>query len=365
MNEKAKIVTDYLLKYCKQKDYQLEVKEENNRKRFIISDGLDKVPVVIYNTGKFVPEGSPKIKLRKEFDEFKANIEKDPKIMLREMKQKKSVSAKYIVIESKRIDTILESIKSESDLNLTFEPNLPDTQSYRCKIETGECNMVFTQFKNGTLLLQGKENDLFDKICTIVEKILLPAEKDVALRFLSNNEKTMEEFITVYTPKILETAEENIKGSLGLAFDFLEEHDKKYLVASECLVLAKLNLPEFSPVVMPAAKAFEGFTKKLVVKIGLFPNNHFSTKDANFGILCDKKHGNRNNLVAKEKYAGSYLDKLANTLDMSRNFMMHSDDSQVTKVNTHEEAIEKQKEICKNIEELFEYFNKPEFGVLI
>ncbi|MEW6006490.1 MAG: type II toxin-antitoxin system RnlA family toxin [Stygiobacter sp.] len=365
MHDKAQIVKEYFLKYCNQKDYQIEQKEEKNGVRITVSNGLEKVPIIIYNTGKFVPEGSPKLKLRKEFDELKVSIEKDPEIILREIKQKKSVSAKYVVIGNKKIDEVLESIKSENYLSLKFETSPHNTQLYRVKIESDKCNMVITQFKNGTLLLQGKENNLFDKICTLIEKILLPAEKDVALRFLSNDEKTMEEFISIYTPKILEKAEENIKKILGKAFDFLEEHDKKYLIASECLVLAKLNLPEFSPVVMPAAKAFEGFTKKVGIKIGLFPNDHFKAKGAGLSILSDKTHPNRKAIHSKEKYASSFLDKLSNTLDMARNFMMHSDDSQVTKVNSHDEAIKKQRKICEDMKELFEYFNKPEFGDLI
>ena len=116
---------------------------------------------------------------------------------------------------------------------------------------------------------------------------------------------------------------------------------------------------------MPAAKAFEGFAKKLVVKINLFPSNHFKSKNSTFGILNDKNHQNRKNLITKEKYAGSYLDKLANTLDMARNFMMHSDDSQVTKVSTHSEAVGKLRAICEDLKDLFEYFNKAEFGGLI
>ena len=365
MSDIANMVSDYLQKYCKQKDYQVEIKEESNRKRFTISNGLEKIPIVIYHTGKFVPEGSPKLKLRKEFEELKESIERDPAIMLKELKQKKSSSAKYIVLEEKRVDIVLERLKKEDGLNINFDPNPAPTQLYHCKIEAGNCNMAVTQFKNGTLLLQGKENELFDSICTIVEKILLPHEKEVALRFLSSNEKSMQEFITVYTPSILEKAETNVRTSLGNAFDFLEEYDKKYLIASECLALAKIDLPEFSPIVMPAAKAFEGFAKKVVLKIGLFPPNHFQTKGAGFSILSDLKHPNRLGLIIKEKYAGSFLDKLKNDLDMVRNFMMHSDDSDVTKVNTYDEAINKQKEICKNIEELFGYFNKSEFGGLV
>jgi len=364
MNEIAQLKIEYLLKYCGEKDYQVKESEEKDKKRFYISNGLERVNVDIFHTGALVPGGSTKLKLRKEFDELKTKIDGNPDVILSEIKQKKSIAVKYDILEREREERILEAFKTEG-IKVEFELNLPVTQIYRGKIKIDDCSVVLTQYTNGTLLLQGKKNDVFETVCTLVEKILLPNERDVVLRFLSSNEKTMEEFITIYTPKILETAEGNIKRLLGTSFDFLEEYDKKYLIASECLVLANLNLPEFSPVVMPAAKAFEGFTKKLVVKIGLFPADHFKQKGANFGLLKQMENPNRKILIVKEKYAGSFLDKLAITLDMARNFMMHSDDSQVTKVNTHNEAVEKQREICKNTKELFEYFNKAEFGGLI
>lgn len=364
MNDIAKIKIQYLLKYCKDKEYQVIEEDLRDIKRFYISNGLHKINVDIYKTGSLVIGGSAKIPLRKEFEELKIKFDKNQDVILSEIKQKKSIAVKYNILEKERGEKILTAFKDEG-LNIVIESSKSPTQVFRGKIEIDNCSVVLTHYTNGTLLLQGKKNDLFDKVCTIVEKILLPTEKDLALRFISNDEKTMEEFISIYTPKILETAEKGIRDLLGTSFEFLEEHDRKYLVASECLVLAKLNLPEYSPIVMPAAKAFEGFAKKIVVKIGLFPNNHFSKKNANFAILYDKKHINRDNLIAKEKHAGSYLDKLANSLDMSRNFMMHSDESEVTKVNSHDEAIEKQREICKSIKELFEYFNRSEFGGLL
>lgn len=364
MTGKANLVSELLLKHCKQKGYQINPNESKDKIRFEISNGLERVIVDIYHTGAFVPGGSTKYKLRKEFDELKKVIDNNPEVMLNEIRRKKSISVKYDVLEKVRGEKILEALKLD-EIVIEFESDPPSTQVYHGKIEMAECNTIITQYTNGTLLIQGKENDLFDRVCSIVEKILLPSEKDVALRFLSTDEKTMEDFMTIYSPKILEKAEENIKRILGSAFGFLEEYDRKYLIASECLVLANLNLPEFSPIVMPAAKAFEGFTKKLLVKIGLLPTGHFNVKGASFSILSDRNHPNRKSIIAKEKYAGSFLDSLANTLDMARNFMMHSDDSQVTKVNSHEEAIAKQSEICKSIVDLYEYFNQSEFGGLI
>ncbi len=210
--------------------------------------------------------------------------------------------------------------------------------------------------------MQGKEDKLFNDVCDIIEKIGTPSEQEVIIRFISHDEEVLEKFTASCTPLLLETAENNIMGVLQDAYKFLEPHDQKWFVAAECLRIAGIPLPEYSPVVMPASKAFEGFAKKLLLAVGFYPPTHFSRKEDGFTNLKDKTYSRRTALIVKEKYAGSYIDKLSVALDMTRNFMMHSDSSTVTKVNTHEEASDKLDEILKNTKELFDYFNEPEFG---
>ncbi len=142
----------------------------------------------------------------------------------------------------------------------------------------------------------------------------------------------------------------------------MEPHDKKYFVASECLVLSDLILPEYSAYVMPASKGFEGFTKKLLTDIGLFEKDHFKNKRPSFGFLKNETNSNRKAICDKAKYNESYLNRISNNLDFCRNFMMHSDESHVTKVETCGEAIEKLHFITKEIKDIFEYF-KPIYNL--
>jgi len=179
----------------------------------------------------------------------------------------------------------------------------------------------------------------------------------VITRFISDDEEKLKFFAEKYTPELIATAGDNVREKIGDVYDYLKPYDQKWFVASECLCLTKIPLPEFSPLVMPASKAFEGFAKKLLVGIGLFEADHFKRKNANFSALNDENNLKRKTICDKEKYAGTMLKKISLCLDMNRNFMMHSDESKITKVDSQEEAEKKVNSIFEDTREIFSYFN--------
>ncbi|MBK8154692.1 MAG: type II toxin-antitoxin system RnlA family toxin [Saprospiraceae bacterium] len=185
------------------------------------------------------------------------------------------------------------------------------------------------------------------------------------MRFIADNSDALNKFNAVFNPELQNRAEENIKAQIGIeAFAFLEEHDRKYLVASECLRLCNIPLPEFSPIVMPASKAFEGFTKKLVIALNIEDATYFQYKNANFAKLKDKTQPRTKAVIEKDRYAETYLNRLILSLDMFRNFMLHSDDSAVTKVNTFTEAESKLNDLFKELQEIYHYFkSNTVFGI--
>lgn len=360
--ELVHLIENYLDNYCQTKNYQVTKTQNKGDFKYEISNGYEKISLMLYHTGRFVPGGSPKLNLRKEFDELKTNVTNSPEILSQiEELRIKYCAQKYVMI----VDSVKEEIKKELDDidgTLTIEENPSTHKEYRAKIIREEYSLTVTQYTNGTLFLQGKEDKLFNDVCDIIEKIGAPSEREVITRFLSHDEEVLQKFTASWTLELLETAENNIKGVLQDAYLFLEPYDQKWFVAAKCLCMAGISLPEYSPIVMPASKAFEGFAKKLLLAVGFYPPTHFSKKEEGFTNLMDKTYSGRKTLISKEKYAGSYINKLAVALDMTRNFMMHSDGSTVTKVNTPQEASDKLDDILKNTKEFFGYFNKPEFG---
>jgi hypothetical protein len=107
---------------------------------------------------------------------------------------------------------------------------------------------------------------------------------------------------------------------------------------------------------MPASKSFEGFAKKLLVSIGLFEPDYFKTKGSSFSHLNDLTHPKRKAICDKERHADTILKKLSVCLDTNRNFMMHSDESKITKIDSQEEAEEKLGTIFRDTREIFDYF---------
>ena len=80
------------------------------------------------------------------------------------------------------------------------------------------------QYKTGTLLIQGKQNTLFDKVCTLIEKVAKPAGQEVVVRFIADNSDALNKFNAVFNPELQNRAEENIKAQIGIeAFAFFTE----------------------------------------------------------------------------------------------------------------------------------------------
>lgn len=350
-------ILEVFRKYCESKNYQVEVeKDSNNDWRLNISNIREKTLIIIYHTGSVVVQGK-KNDLRLEFEDVKDELMANPeKFVGHEIKEIKSAVTRYEIVSDeikKRIREGLDDLDGSVEITET-----PDARTeYRAKITRGPCSLTMTQFKTGALMLQGKTVKLFHDGCDWIEKIANPAESEIIARFISNDEKNLEYFAARYTPRLLEIAEKNVKEALSGVYEYLETHDQKWFVASECLCLSEIPLPEFSPLVMPASKAFEGFVKKLLVGIGLFDLGYFQTKGANFSALNDFGNANRKAICKKEKYVDSFLKRLSVCLDANRNFMMHSDSSKVTKIDSADEAKDKVATIFKDAREIFGYFN--------
>lgn len=354
-NSNAEAISKVFLNYCTSKKYQAELSEETNNLRIDISNLSERTIVKIYNNNRIQIQGKQNT-LKTEMDGLRAKFEADPQSFIgHTISEVKACATRYDIMLSDLRIKVRDSLKTLGTIEITDSPS--STITYRAKITKKDFSSTLTQYNNGTLLLQGKNDSLFDECCTLIEKIADPSDKEVIARFISNNEANLEQFAAKYTLQLLELAENNVKNKIGNVYNYLESYDRKWFVASECLCLTKIPLPEYSPLVMPASKAFEGFAKKLLVGIGLFDPDYFKTKNATFSALNDTKDPKRKDICDKDKYADTMLKKVSLGLDMNRNFMMHSDESKITKVDTQEDAEKKLNKIFEETKEIFEYFN--------
>jgi len=349
-------IAQVFIAYCSKKRYQCSPTKESNALRLEISNLSERTIVKIYDTRKVQVQG-PQNQLKAEFEKLKDDFEKNPRAFLEfEASEVKACAQKYDIMLPTLRTKVKDSWNSVTGVTVEITDNPAGVTEYRAKITRNRLSLTATQYSNGTLLLQGKTDALWDECCDLVEKVATPSEKEVIVRFISSNEKSLEVFAKRFTPELLELATTQVKEILGDVYDFLEPHDQKWFIASKCLCMAQVPLPEFSPLVMPASKSFEGFAKKLLVSIGLFDKDHFKTKNASFSYLNDPAHPKRKAICDREKHADTYLRKLHVCLDTNRNFMMHSDESTITKINSQEEAEEKLRTIFKDTREIFDYF---------
>jgi len=356
VNFNSDMIAEVFKKHCHEKNYQVEDKKDSSDDwRLTISDAQNRVIVNVYHTRNILVQGK-NTKLKAEFEELKNKFQANPGDFLEgEVREIRACQTRYDILLPHLREKIKECLNEFGNVNKDNEPT--SSVEYRARMSMEEKTLTLTQYKNGTLLLQGKEDTLFHNICDCIEKVANPSEKEVIARFISSDEENLEIFSARYTPKLLEMAEKNVREALGDVYEYVEEYDQKWFVASECLCLSEIPLPEFSPLVMPASKAFEGFAKKLLVDVGLFDASYFQTKSANFSALNDTNNPNRKAICTKDKYGDSFLKRLNVCLDANRNFMMHSDSSKVTKVDSVKEAEEKVATIFKDAKEIFEYFN--------
>ena len=352
----AKLKEDYIDKYCSDKKYTIKKTKKQGHMRIDVSNLRERINLTLYETGSLVVGGSPTLPLKNEFEDLKKQIEESPELLDGLKQQKvKSVGSKYNIL----LEEVRNHIKNHYN-EITHSIEIIDTptpsEEYRAKLTQEKYSLSITQYKNGTLFLQGKEDLLYHQTCDLIERIATPSDHEVIVRFIASNEEAIENFSIKYTPKLTEQAETVIKKYMPDIYNFLNIHDLKWLIASESLRIINIPLPEFSPIVMPASKAFEGFIKKLLITIGFYPPNHFNSKSSSFSYLNDRNHAERKKLETVESHAGTYLDKIGVCLDTNRNFMMHSDGSVITKIDKYDEATNKLDKIYEDMRDIYNYF---------
>jgi hypothetical protein len=80
-NHITKLTEEYLDKYCQEKKYAVKKTPMENFKRIEVSNLIETIPLSLYDTGKLVVGGSPKFKLKSEFDALKQKITDSPEIL--------------------------------------------------------------------------------------------------------------------------------------------------------------------------------------------------------------------------------------------------------------------------------------------
>ena len=334
--------------FLKQRDYNYRESGEANCTRFDVSNLREKTIVKVYSSGKLVVQGSANT-LKTEFESLKTEWQSGLDESLN------ALTHKYY-LPSPETQMVVKELLETGPWTCTIENEVTNSVSSRLRLARGKEKLTITQFCTGTLMLQGRADSLFHDCCDLVEKGAKLPQELILERLIAaaggdstSHHPGKEDF---------NLAVSNARQVLGSAFDYLYTHDQKLMVCAHCLVLARLQMPDYSPVVMPASKALEGFIKRLIVDISLVPEDHFSKTSANFSIMADSTNPKRVELCMRDKNMNKYLLRLNTDLAFYRHHMMHSDNNVLARVDTHKEASDKVQAISHIMSEAFRYFRE-------
>ena len=118
-----------------------------------------------------------------------------------------------------------------------------------------------------------EKGELFDSVCLQLKTALLQSFAERGAQFVPNSERRAL-FEHINRPQTERRALEWVYQYLGeQAFAFLEMNDRETYLSGVGLFLSiqemNLQLPDYSIVVMPFARAYEGFILQLAVRLGI------------------------------------------------------------------------------------------------
>lgn len=344
-----------LMRYIEENDIS-NVKEKKNIDRYIIwlqKNNENTTLTYFYRSGKMMVQGVES-SLRRNISDF---LKKCGGLLIDGSKSehKKVESENRWAIykfEDEFFDEVAVSIRSISE---PIERETSALEYYHWKLDKNENSVVVKQYYTGNLVIQGRSSDLFDELCTLIERNFSPNLNEIASRFISQSAEETEK-IKEDVSKSSYDGGEKIKRLLKNSYDFLGEIDQKYLISSQCLLdLIKetgKELPECSCTVMSAGKGFEGFSIKLFIDKEELYIEKIQENPKSIELNWDnlRKHLP---IKQRDKYI---INKLVAEWTRCRNFPIHSDPYRKYELNTLDEAERLLETICETIEEAYNIF---------
>jgi ribonuclease HIII len=276
-----------------------------------------------------------------------------------------SRATRYLVSTSK-FDKIREVVASLPAEIIWRKQDDTGHQAYRADIQRDNDRVVVTQYKTETLLVQGRASKLFDEVCELLDAHLVQAKADRATRYLPA-QQSQQALAEMSRPDAEQNAWNWLNNQIDKPiFDFLDKHDQDTLIAGSMLLQAAqslhLAMPDYSPLVMPFARAYEGFLIKLFIHIG-WVNATLIQKDSS-QIVVGNWLNDLHKHIEDTKRHGHIASDLKTAWEGTRHLMIHSDPTRQTKIATQMEA---ENEICgvllRAIKRGYDYFVQNPIGL--
>lgn len=288
MPNKWKQFLDEFRAFVQQKNWQIiSEKDIEFARQVLVTDGVTRLPVNFYTSGKILPQGKP-CDMKSSITEW-ANLLQSgitPQSSTSEAIRHNRISKYFVLRENfEKIRQVVLGLEGESNEKEVSGP----ADVYRVENKLDGNKVTITQFTSGTLMVQGLSSTRFDAVCENLDQHLTQSLAERANRFLSGDSER--NTVSAYLEKP-ESENESVKWLLQQldeqVLDFLYDNDRRTLFAAagvrNAFDKAQEKLPDYSVVVMPFAKPFEGFLMKIAVHLGLTSEDVLSKKSSEIEV---------------------------------------------------------------------------------
>jgi len=212
----------------------------------------------------------------------------------------------------------------------TIDEDTKLNELYRLKIVDTETRETVTviQYSNSNLQVIGLRYNLWEDICYLIEKEIEPPISEIINRFISDDT----------APKCDENNSGNIDKNRNYIIELLSEevasylysYDLDVLISAQCILDSGIRLPDYCAVLSPALKATEGFTKKILIDLGIVEKIKMKS-NWRFNVAFDKEcslkeefHNKLNKNSTKRTRQLELLSQLCSQMWNLRNPLNHS-----------------------------------------
>lgn len=240
--------------------------------QYVLTNGKDSVPINIYTTGKINVQGKT-CEMKTQLQEW-ANLElsgvgKAQAAVVQEVLPNRI--AKYMVIPTNR-KFIKGEVVNHLPGNVEYKEIKGVAEEYRAEVHYSKWRVTITQYESGTLMVQGLSTPLFDQVCEVLDQHLAQEFSDRATRFIPGaQERSIVRTYLESSDAENEAASWLLRQLEQSVLEFLYPNDRQTLLAAagvrNAICSTQQALPDFSVVVMPFAKAYEGFVARLAVHL--------------------------------------------------------------------------------------------------
>jgi ribonuclease HIII len=326
MSNKREFFLGEFHKFAQQKNWQIiSEKDIEFARQIIVTDGTVRLPVNFYDTGKILTQGKP-CDTKSAITEWANLIQSGITFPnpVQEVVRQNRIS-KYLVLPENREKIRQVVLGLEGEVHEREVTGLAEVYRIENRVEGNR--VTITQFDSGTLMVQGLSSTLFDNVCEIFDQHLIQSLTERANRFLpGDNERST---VSAYLEQP-EAENESAKWLLQQldkeVLEFLYDNDNRTLLAASgvrnAFEKAPEKLPDYSVVVMPFAKPFEGFLMRLAIHLEL-TSEDILAKKANEIEVGDWIIQIKDRLPDKKRYG-----EIATALEAAwscRNKAVHSD----------------------------------------